>query len=129
LKITKVSGVSSEFTRCIRPKAYISNPEAELKNVYQWYHERKIMLIKGSISIALSLIIALIISYLKSEIPESDVWLLIFPIIFTLTTVLYGIIELNKVRRISKKYIAAITLLNQFKNIRLFLKLYRSKLR
>lgn len=107
----------------------VSDPESELKKVYDWHHERKVMIIKGSISVAVSLIVALTIAYLKSEIKITDKWVLLFPLFFSVLSLTYGAYELSKIRRVGKKYIAAITLLNQFKKIKPFLNLYRRTLR
>jgi hypothetical protein len=102
----------------------ISNPEAELKKAYEWYHERKIMIIKGTTSIALTLIISLLISYYKSEI-KVDNFSLMIAIICSFLSMSYGIYELYQIKKISKKYIASITLLNKFKKIKPFISLYR----
>tara|TARA_R110002020_G_scaffold466202_1_gene688441 strand:- start:3680 stop:4084 length:405 start_codon:yes stop_codon:yes gene_type:complete len=103
----------------------VGNPEAELKKVYEWHHERKLMIIKGTISIAISLIVTLAIAFLKSELKiEYDTML--YPLGFSLLTMTYGFYELNRVRRLGKKYIASIGLLNRFKRITPFLTLYRS---
>ena len=103
----------------------VSDPDAELKKVYEWYHERKIMIIKGTISISVSLIIALSIAYYKSEI-KVDNWELIYPLILSLLFLFFGFFELLRVRKIGKKYVAAITLLNRLKKIKPFLLLYRN---
>ncbi|HLN73409.1 MAG TPA: hypothetical protein VK205_08945 [Prolixibacteraceae bacterium] len=105
----------------------VVDPDAELKKVYDWYNERKIMIIKGTLSIAVSLIITLAIAYYKSEI-KVDKWMMIFPLFFSLLSMTYGIYELSILRKIGKKYIAAITLLNRLKKIKPFLTLYRNVL-
>ena len=106
----------------------VSDPDAELKKVYEWHHERKMMIIKGTVSIAISLIVTLAIAYFKSEIDLTN-WQMLYPLAFALLTMTYGFYELNRVSRLGKKYIAAITLLNRFKKITPFLSLYRSALR
>lgn len=103
----------------------VADPDAELKKVYDWYNERKIMIIKGTLSIAVSLIITLAIAYYKSEI-KVDKWMMIFPLFFSLLSMTYGVYELFNLRKIGKKYIAAITLLNRLKKIKPFLTLYRN---
>ena len=105
----------------------ISDPESEIKQVYKWYHERKVMSIKGTVSISISLIITLGIAYYKSEIQINN-WTLIFPLIFALLTMTYGVYELVKLRRLGRKYIAAISLLDTFIKIKPFLNLYRALL-
>lgn len=106
----------------------VSDPDAELKKVYEWHHERKMMIIKGTISIAISLVLTLAIAYFKSELELSN-WQMLYPLVFSILTMTYGFYELNRVRKLGKKYIAAITLLNRFKKITTFLSLYRSALR
>lgn len=106
----------------------VSDPDAELKKVYEWHHERKMMIIKGTVSIAISLIVTLAIAYFKSELELSN-WQMLYPLAFSILTMTYGFYELNRVRRLGKKYIAAITLLNRFKKITPFLSLYRSAIR
>ncbi|MFB6344081.1 hypothetical protein ACE1ET_20350 [Saccharicrinis sp. FJH62] len=106
----------------------VADPDSELKKVYEWHHERKIMIIKGTISIAISLIISLTISYFKSEL-KLDKWSMLYPLGFALLSMTYGFYELYRVRSVGRKYIAAITLLNRFKKITPFLNLYRRTLR
>jgi hypothetical protein len=103
----------------------ISDPDAKLKKVYEWYNERKIMIIKGTVSIAVSLIITLAISYYKSEI-KVDPWMMLFPLLFSLLSMTYGIYELSRLRQIGKKYVAAITLLSRLKKLKSFFTLYRN---
>ncbi len=105
----------------------VSDPDAELKKVYEWHHDRKMMIVKGTIGIAISLVITLVVSYFKSEI-ELDNLTMIYPLSFALLTMTYGIYELIRVRRLGKKYIAAITLLNRFKKIAPFINRYRKSL-
>jgi len=103
----------------------VADPDAELKKVYEWHNERKIMIIKGTVGIAVSLIITLTISFYKSEIKVYN-WTMIFPLISSLLSITYGAYELAKLRQIGRKYIAAITLLNRLKKIKPFLTLYRN---
>jgi hypothetical protein len=103
----------------------VADPDAELKKVYNWYNERKIMIIKGTLSIAVSLIITLALAYYKSEI-KVDKWMMIFPLFFSLLSITYGVYELSRLSKIGKKYIAAITLLNRLKKLQPFLTLYRN---
>lgn len=102
----------------------VNNPSAELKKVYEWHHERKMMIIKGTISIAISLIVMLAFAYFKSEL-TIDNWTMLYPLGFSLLTMTYGFYELNRARKLGKKFIAALTLLNRFKKITPFLNLYR----
>jgi hypothetical protein len=102
----------------------VTDPEAELQKVYDWYNERKIMIIKGTVSVSISLLITLAISYYKDEI-KIHTWLIIIPIIFSILSMTYGFYELLLLRRIGKNYVAAITLLNKLKKIKPFLILYR----
>lgn len=106
----------------------VSEPDSELKKVYEWHHDRKMMIIKGSVGIAISLLITLTISYFKSEIQIKQ-WSMIYPLGFAALSMTYGIYELIRIRTVGKKYIAAITLLNRFKKITPFLELYRRALR
>jgi len=103
----------------------VTNPDAELKKVFDWYNDRKIMIIKGTLGIAVSLIITLALAYYKSEI-KVDKWMMIFPLFFSLLSITYGVYQLTRLRKIGKKYIAAITLLNRLKKIKPFLTLYRN---
>ncbi len=105
----------------------IAEPDGELQKVYDWHHERKIMLIKGTVGIGMSLIITLLISYYKSEI-KVDKWMMIFPLIFSILSMTYGIYELYRLRQTGRKYLAAISLLNRMKKIKPFLTLYRNTL-
>lgn len=106
----------------------VSDPDAELKKVYDWHHERKIMIIKGTVGIAISLLITLTISYFKSEI-KIEQWSMLYPLGFAVLSMSYGIYELVRIRTVGRKYIAAITLLNRLKKIMPFLELYRNSLR
>lgn len=105
----------------------VTDPEAELKKVYEWHHERKLMIIKGTISVAISLIVALAIAFFKSEL-KIDNTTMLYPLGFSLLTMSYGFYELYRVSKLGRKYIASITLLNRFKQITPFLSLYRSAL-
>jgi len=107
----------------------IDNPESELKKVFDWHHERKIMLIKGTISIAVSLLIAIGLAYLKSEINFNSSWELSIILIGAISSIVYGIFQLVKAKRVGKKYLASITLLCQLKRIKPFINLYRRHLR
>jgi len=106
----------------------IKDAEEKVQKTFDWYFDKTIMTIKGTFGAAVSIIIALVISYFKKEFKVGDNEIFI-ALGFSLATVSYGMYKMFQLSRITKEYLDAIKLLNDFKKIRPFLSLYRSILK
>jgi uncharacterized protein YacL len=96
----------------------------DLKKIFDWYNERKIMVIKGTVGVAISLIVALLVSYYKDEL-KVDLWQIWITFGASVVLIIFGIIELLNLKKIGAEYMAAKGLLNKLNQIKPFIILYR----
>jgi hypothetical protein len=107
----------------------VSNPDENLIKVYEWHYERKMTMIKGSIGVAISLVVSLIIAYFEADSEENNFnhWEVLVPVCISFFLIMsYGFYELYKIRKLGNNFVGAIILLNKFKSIKPFIKKYRS---
>jgi hypothetical protein len=103
----------------------IEDADGKIEKAFDWYYNKKTMIIKGTIGASASLVVALGISYFKKEFKVSENELL-WALVFSIATASYGFYNMFQLRQITREYISAIRLFNDLKQIRPFLSLYRS---
>ena len=95
----------------------------DIKKVFDWYNERKIMVVKGTIGVAISLIIALLIAYYKNELKvDLQVWITFGA---GVVLALFGLNELRNLKKIGSDYMSAKSILDKLSTIKPFIILYR----
>ncbi|RVT78651.1 hypothetical protein EOD40_05300 [Flavobacterium sufflavum] len=103
----------------------IEDAEEKVQKAFDWYYDKTTMTIKGTIGAAVSIIVALSISYFKQEF-KVNLQEIIIAFCFSLATASYGFYKMYELNLITREYISAIKLLSDLKKIRPFLSLYRS---
>lgn len=103
----------------------VHDAERVIEKSFGWYYERTISLIKGMVGIALTLLVALLISHFKNEL-HGNVFELYAAFIFPIGLLLYGVYRYWRLRRLAKEYFSALSLYKSFVKISNFLKLYKN---
>lgn len=92
-------------------EADIDDPKDQIQKIYEWNFERKMTLVKGFVGFSVSLIVALLFSYLKSEIKEEISWWEIgIALLFAGLTGTYGFYQYFQIEKIGNHFIAALKL-------------------
>jgi O-antigen/teichoic acid export membrane protein len=104
----------------------VADIEEHIRQMYDWHFERGMTAAKGTVGLAASLLIAVVVAYLQQQI-KADLWVTIVGLIFAVATATYGVYRYQKLRDLPREFSASLSLYRDLVVLSPLLNLFRTR--
>ncbi len=104
----------------------VSNSESRIQRVYEWHFEREMIICKWVLGLAVSLGLSFLVALFRTE-STVGFWQTVVWGASIISTAIYGLFRLRRVRAIHKQFIASLRLHAELREIGPFLRKYRRR--
>ena len=105
--------------------AEINDPDVQIQKIFDWHFEKVKLITQISVGAAASLFVAVTITFISND--KIELIPAIVLILLALSSALFGIYRLFKLKKYHRQYLTALKLFHDFEKIRPFIKIYREK--
>lgn len=108
----------------------VAEADQHIKQLFEWEHSRRLEVVKWELAAAAAFFVPVAVAFFKGEISETTPsWWLLAALFACVLFAITGFIQLYKMKRWQRNFIAAIKLLSQLQEISPFIRRYRNNIR